>query len=281
MRRRSFGKRRRRLRNSQAAAGNMNSGLILDLLRAKHADDLFVEECKDGGSWTRQHRRLDVWVMKRTWTPPTTIGYEIKVSRSDWMGDQKFTAYMELAHYFYVVAPKGIVKEEELPDSCGLMEVAGTGKGLRTIRKAARREIEWPGKLMAYILMSRTRITNTFNSAGERLSRAQELAKLIKDYGQTDPKLLGERVAQIVGVYRGDLENRLECQSKRIEQAERIEVAARRLGINLFTYSPDAEIQRRIFGAAKVAIDELETIERQVRAARVHIEAEQIIPAVQ
>ena len=60
----------------------MKSVDLLDLLRQRHAADVFVAECKMGrSSGASPTRRLDAWVLKRSWSPLTIIGYELKASR--------------------------------------------------------------------------------------------------------------------------------------------------------------------------------------------------------
>jgi len=137
----------------------MTSSDLLTMLETRHAKDVFVAECKDGASQTRSHRRLDAWVLAKTWSPVTTIGYEIKVSRGDWLRDTKLASYLPLCHLLYVVAPKGLVKHEELPESVGLIEPVGTSGRIQIRRRASRRQIEMPTDLLLYVLMSRTKIT--------------------------------------------------------------------------------------------------------------------------
>jgi hypothetical protein len=144
---------------------------LVDLIKARHAKDgVVVTECKDGPTQTRDHRRLDAWVLLKTWKPITCIGYEVKVSRSDWLQDQKFTGYFDLCHLFYVATEKGIVKDGELPEGVGLLEVLGQGSGRRLVmrKKAARRDVALPSELMAYVLMSRASIDRTFGYGPER-----------------------------------------------------------------------------------------------------------------
>lgn len=147
------------------------------MLASKHALDVYVPECKDGPSQTRAHRRLDAWVMLKTWSPITTIGYEIKVDRGDWRRDNKLHDYMPLCHLLYVVAPKGVVPVEELPSGVGLIVPVGTSGRLQTLRKAARREIELPAELMVYVLMCRTRVTreHSDDSPNDRNWRTEHL----------------------------------------------------------------------------------------------------------
>ncbi|WP_208112793.1 MmcB family DNA repair protein [Aureibacillus halotolerans] len=42
--------------------------------------------------------------------------YEIKVSRSDFLRDDKWPAYKNQCHRFFFVCPKDLIKPEELPD---------------------------------------------------------------------------------------------------------------------------------------------------------------------
>jgi hypothetical protein len=62
---------------------DVSANVLLKALAQRHKDDVFVPECKNGPTQTGSHRRLDAWVMLKTWSPVTMIGYEIKVSRSD------------------------------------------------------------------------------------------------------------------------------------------------------------------------------------------------------
>lgn len=131
---------------------------ILDLLSLRHSEDVFVAECKDGPSMTTSHARLDAWAMKKSWAYPSMLGYEIKVSRGDFLRDDKWTRYLNLCNSLYFVCPWGMIEKSEVPDSCGLVYVTKTGSKLVTKKKAPRREIEDPVGLFRYVLFSRTRI---------------------------------------------------------------------------------------------------------------------------
>lgn len=60
------------------------------------------------------------------------FGFEVKVSRSDWMRELKNPAKAEAiaryCDYWVVVAPAGIVAPSELPDMWGLWELGDSGK---------------------------------------------------------------------------------------------------------------------------------------------------------
>ncbi len=71
-------------------------------------------------------------------------GYEVKVSRSDWLREiqdvQKARALAKHCHYWWVVAPQGVVKEEEMPANWGLKVIGIRGdKPSIRIRKAVTR----------------------------------------------------------------------------------------------------------------------------------------------
>jgi len=135
---------------------------VLAAIRRSHSKDLVVPECKNGPTMTGSHVRMDAWVLLSTWSPLTTVGYEIKVSRADWRRDNKLGQYQGLCHMLWVAAPKGVVPVEELPDGVGLKELCGSGDGARLVtkRKATRAEIQLPTQLMAYVLMSRVTVTS-------------------------------------------------------------------------------------------------------------------------
>jgi len=94
----------------------MNAKDIIKLLAQKHARDLFVSECKNGSTWfTEGGLRLDAWVMKRSWASPLTIGYEVKVSRQDFLSDSKWHGYLDYCNEFYFVCPPELIQPNELP----------------------------------------------------------------------------------------------------------------------------------------------------------------------
>ena len=129
------------------------------LLAKRHSEDIYVPECKDGPTQTGTgHLRLDAWAMRKSWSRPCMWGYEIKVSRSDFVGDNKWTGYLPLCNEFYFVCPRGVIEPMELPPDVGLLWASKTGNKLFSKRKAVRRDIEFPSQLVTYILMCRAKI---------------------------------------------------------------------------------------------------------------------------
>lgn len=71
----------------------LTSAAVVELLRAKHSGDVFVEECKNGPTHSAGRGgmvRMDAWAMPRSWAHPAVSGYEVKISRSDFLGDDKW-----------------------------------------------------------------------------------------------------------------------------------------------------------------------------------------------
>lgn len=189
-----------------------DAGELLAALKLRHSSDLFIPECKDGPTQTSSHRRLDAWVLVKTWSPVTTIGYEIKVSRSDWIRDQKIDHYMMLVHRFFVVAPKGIVQPEELPEGAGLIEAIGNDPRLVTRRQAVRHDIELPDNLLIYVLMARVKETQEYTPANERELRMGALRDWTEDRNER------ERLSYAVN---GKIQQKFNEQEARLREIER------------------------------------------------------------
>jgi hypothetical protein len=152
----------------------MNATSIVKLLAEKHHDDVFVAECKMGSSWgfdvrskgrPRQGsgsgaRRLDAWAMRRSWARPLFVGYEIKVSRHDFLRDTKWRSYLPVCNKFFFVCPPGLIDPDEIGEGAGLMEVFQDGAGLRTRKRAPHREVDdiALNDVFRYLLMSRVTI---------------------------------------------------------------------------------------------------------------------------
>jgi len=134
---------------------------ILNLLKNKHSEDICVAECKNGPTWTSSSvRKFDLWAMKRSYTKPMTWIYEIKVSRQDFLRDDKYQTYLPYCTDFYFVAPAGIIDVSEIPAEAGLLLSSKNGTRLYRKKKAPHRNIEIPISLYRYILMSRSKIIN-------------------------------------------------------------------------------------------------------------------------
>jgi len=152
----------------------MDSRYILGLLAKKHEKDAFIPECKNGETWgARDLYKLDAWVLKRTYSPITTIGYEIKCTRADFEQDQKWTSYLDLCHEFYFVCPAGLIRASDLPPNIGI--IWATKNSLRVKHKADRikPDIEKLNKLLTYVVMSRSNIVSNMNEISQTVEESR------------------------------------------------------------------------------------------------------------
>lgn len=142
-------------KGERARPSNTEAEEIVGLLAAKHHGDVFVAGCKMGPTQPGL-LALDAWALKRSWTNPDAHGYEVKVSRADFLRDEKWRGYLPACNYFSFVAPRGLIDRAELPEEVGLLEVVGSR--LVTRRKAVYRPVDLHEGVARYVLMWRARI---------------------------------------------------------------------------------------------------------------------------
>lgn len=131
---------------------------ILNLLMVKHEKDVCVPECKIGASWTAKALRMDLWTMSKSWAKPKITVYEIKVSRNDFLQDNKWRFYLPYGNEVYFVCPPGVIDKSELSEEAGLMVTSKNGTTLYTKKKAPFRDVQIPESVFRYLLMWRTQI---------------------------------------------------------------------------------------------------------------------------
>jgi len=207
----------------------MNAGDISKLLGSKHSGDIYVPECNTGSAWKGGIRRLDAWVMKRTWQPPTFIGYEIKVSRGDFLNDEKWREYLPTCNQFSWVCPHGLIKPREVSDDVGLIYVTKTGNRLYTKIKAPWRDIEVPWEVLMYVLMSRSEIDTPLaggNVGGTERHWRRWLER------RNERRILGSEVrGKIQELYKEAIRrmNKAEAETRRYDDIRRM---VRQLGLD-------------------------------------------------
>lgn len=125
---------------------------IESLLRKRHENDQIFFECLMGRGGSR---RYDAWVLRSSWSPMTTIGYEVKTDRGDFMRDTKWPDYLPGCSEFWFVCHHGLIQPEEMSEGVGLLWMSKNGKRLYSKRKAARREpdIKTVNRILTHIVM--------------------------------------------------------------------------------------------------------------------------------
>lgn len=110
-------------------------------------------------------QRIDVWIMN-LWPSHNHLKmvFEIKVSRGDFLNEIKKPSKRKqavgLSNQFYFIVPKGMLKVEEIPADCGLMEVNKELK-IRIIKEAPTSDCALPS-------------WNFFASIARRIYKAEE-----------------------------------------------------------------------------------------------------------
>jgi len=178
----------------------MRADHIVKLLQQRHHADVVVTECKTGGSWHGTMQIFDLWCMPRSYTHSHVTGYEVKVDRSDFLGDNKWPGYTPYCNYFYFVCPKDLIDKSELAADIGLMYASE--KQLKVVRKAPLRQVTIPDSIFRYILMTRCNITESQfnNNSVNRESKRKffegwcEARKIDKAFGQNVSKSIRQTV---------------------------------------------------------------------------------------
>jgi len=210
----------------------MNSDSLLKLLLTKHSQQLCVPECKTGSAYLdKNHRQMDLWVMNRSWTQGWTICYEIKVSRQDFLRDEKWPHYLPFCNYFYFVSPLNVIKPEETPEQAGLLVGSKNLKKLYTKKKAPCRDVEIPESLWRYILMWRTTVTNDQYHISDKQFWTNWLKE--KDENKRFGHIVGRRLNEIIKKQIDEVQAENQRLKAKIKNFEELSVWLKEQGINI------------------------------------------------
>lgn len=189
---------------------------ILKLLCEKHAEDVVVTECKLGPSFvTSGNGRIDAWTMAKSWAHPRVCAYEVKVSRSDFLADNKWPMYLPFCNQFWFATAPGIVTAREIPPNVGWIEASKTGNRLFTRIKAPYVERTIPEELYRYLLMSRVRITREDEEIRGNPTKSQVQHMLGQKAADAHfGRLAGKRIAALVR----ERISEVEVQNMKLEQ---------------------------------------------------------------
>lgn len=186
---------------------------ILVALSKRHSKDLFLTQVKTGPTVLIGAPRLyilDGLAISRSWRRPKFHGYEVKVSRSDFLSDDKWLAYLDYCHAFSFACPAGLIKPEELPPEVGLVELRENGR-LHTVRAARIRSVEIPREMLYYIIISQLDSDRIpFFSDKREAARAWLQHKI-------DDKALGQRLGTAMARRLDELTWQLEEARSRFE----------------------------------------------------------------
>lgn len=123
----------------------MTEADLLEALRLHHRErgEQFFSHVKMGESWSygKKLRILDGFALKPSWAHPHYYGYEVKVSRSDFLRDSKWQEYLPVCTTFSFVCPDGLIRPDELPAGIGLVYSLKDG-GLKIAKRAQKSEVD-------------------------------------------------------------------------------------------------------------------------------------------
>lgn len=159
----------------------------------------FITECKTCSTMFPDPRGLMIFdglAITKSYARPNIIGYEIKVSRADFLNDNKWHLYLQYCNEFYFVVPIGLVSKNEVPNNVGLIYYNPNKLSIRTVKKALHRTIEKPIGIYEYIIFSRLEQDRLpfYNTRTEYCRDYIDDIQYKKDIG----KVLGTKLAQQV-----------------------------------------------------------------------------------
>lgn len=128
--------------------------LAEDLAKVKESNGWMVWIQLPLGSVWLGCARADVMAIKKSFTNPTCIIYEVKVSRGDFHADVnegKYRKYLDDCAQFFFAVPSGIIHAHEVPQETGLI-VRGD-KGWHVVKSAPRREHTFRVEMLLKLLM--------------------------------------------------------------------------------------------------------------------------------
>ncbi len=167
----------------------MTAPEIVEALYAKYRDPnryIAIDEFRPGtGYGVNSERFFDFYVID-CYGPCNATAFEVKVSRSDFLSELKKPEKRRLAlhfsHEYYFVAPQGLIKPEELPTECGLMEARQEDDRIviRQKRASLHRDTARPSWRFVASIARSTNKTALGVYAVERRIMGEDQRKLIK-----------------------------------------------------------------------------------------------------
>ena len=212
-------------------------------------------------------QRLDAWSIKPNWKQDQTTGYEIKVSRQDFIRDDKWQSYLDCCNQFYFVCPKNLIHKEEVPERAGLLYASE--KRITTIKVAPYRAKEFDPFLIG-IIINRMK-TDTERERAARIKTIKEMLDAKKE-----ARIIGNRLGL---KFSQEIEEQLEKNHelyRKIEQLEEVKSFCDSMGIDT-SYADGwksylKQIKERLDTETGTTIREKENIDNELLHVGLHIE---------
>lgn len=223
----------------------MRADEVAYALQKRHSDETFWLEVKNGRSYRARGGLAicDAISIKRSYQNPCITGYEIKVSKGDFLGDEKWPSYLPMCHRFYFATPKGLVQKGEVPEVAGLVWV-NEHRVARVVKRAPYRNIELPVEMLLYLLYSRTEsdrhpfFSNAREACEAYIADSKERDKL----GHAVKSKLRNQVAEL---FRRANEKEL-LAGHLSKELERIKGVLTQRGLPTDSWSLDSALRRKV-----------------------------------
>jgi len=219
---------------------------LLNLLKNKHANDVFIPQCKTGSTWVGKYQVIDAWVMARSWAHPITYGYEIKVNRSDFINDNKWQGYLEYCNELYFVCPPKLINPSEVSEDVGLLWSSQNCTRLYTKKKAPWRNVEIPENLYRYILITRMHITKCANENEKDSKKKWEEWLAKKEVNRSFGNMLGKKLRQVIDEKIIDVSNENEWLKRENAKLNEVKEFLNKLHVNIYSYRLENHIRDRL-----------------------------------
>lgn len=186
----------------------LNAKKIIGLLSERYEVNewAFYYEVPNGLSSAKKNV-IDAMAIHCWDSPPGngySVAYEVKVDRYDFMRELenplKRQFFIDHSNEYYFVTPKGLLKETEIPASCGYMEVYETGLIITKIAQQ-RSNITYPPEFVASLLRKQDERQQSltefrvFKYAGKNISR-EDIEKIIREKKLVKEKEIYEKARQ-------------------------------------------------------------------------------------
>lgn len=221
---------------------SVRSDLILRAIERRHKEDFFTTEAFLSAPGGRS-RRLDGLAIRYSYSAPLITGYEVKISRSDFLRDDKWPEYVGEVSQLYFACPEGLIRQNELPEEVGLLYYNPETACVRTIRKAKRRDITPSWEMMMRLVLNRTVRERHpyFSSSKEAILAFMEE----KEHNHQLAYQLSGRISSL-SLENKRLLDKVEELEDELKEAREVERVIRSRGIN---YRSPASIEKALNGA--------------------------------
>ncbi len=237
---------------------------IKKALAEKHCQDFFLTEVKNGSTYfppADGMKILDGLAIKKSYTKPCFTGYEIKVSRSDFLRDAKYHTYATLVNMLYVVCPKGMIDKAELPETVGLMYYDPEKKTITTRKKAIFRHVEYSSDMLLYIIYSRL--------DSDRVPFYSDRKEYLREYiaGKNDGREIGYRLGTKMAWEITGLKTEIESLQhyKRLRDAyAAVERVMQEHGVIFWSHDPEYTAKNLAAALDRKVPPEVESVRKQL-----------------